>query len=138
MRPFEADPASSFLSSKVPPALTSFADEVCATAARLFAYLGSLALAVILTVHFWHQLPEIPGRQIAPKLGWTLAGRSQRELAPGAVDQNEKSGTYTSVRHPAGGRNELTHRTDRDPRPPAGPSGDWITDPKNPPLRGVL
>ncbi len=52
MLPFGADPVSAAFSTET-PTLTSFAGEVCATLARLFAYVGSVALPAILTLHFW-------------------------------------------------------------------------------------
>jgi hypothetical protein len=53
MRSFSAHPANSHYPTQIHPALTSFADEVCATLARLLAYVGTLALLGILGVHFW-------------------------------------------------------------------------------------
>ena len=49
-------------SGQIHPALTSFADEVCATLARLFAYMGALALLGILGIHGWDQLQVDAGR----------------------------------------------------------------------------
>ena len=107
MRPFGADPASSSLSTKIHPALTSFADEACATVARLFAYVGTLAFLAILVVHFWRQLPQIADHKVAPKPGWTVAGRAQPAFALSALDRDENSDTYTILRHPDGGRKEI-------------------------------
>src|ERR1700730_10540212 len=53
MRSFSPAAANSHYTIRIHAALTSFADEVCATLARLFAYVGTLALLGILGVHFW-------------------------------------------------------------------------------------
>ena len=119
MRPFGADPASSPLSTKINPALTSLADDVCAAVARVFAYVGTLALLAILVVHFWHQSPEIADHKVALKPGWTVAGRSPPAFALSALDRDEKSGTYTILRHPDGGRKDILRRLDAGNRPVA-------------------
>ncbi len=138
MRPFGADPATSPGSTKIHPALTSFADEVCATVARMFAYVGTLALIAILAVHFWRQLPEIAMIGLAPRPGWTAADRSQPAVARGARDPNEKSGTYPLPRHPEDGRKQALRELGGN-RPLAEPAtGDWITDADKLPLRGAL
>ena len=107
MRPFGADPANSSFSTEIHPAPTSFADEVCATVARLFAYVGTVALLTILAVHFWDQLPENAGHTVAPGPGWTVAGHSQPAFALSAVDRDRKSSTYTILRRPDGGRKDI-------------------------------
>src|SRR6266436_3257376 len=47
MHSFSADPANSHYTTRIHPALTSFSDEVCATLARLFAYVMTLALLAL-------------------------------------------------------------------------------------------
>ncbi|WP_024514849.1 hypothetical protein [Bradyrhizobium sp. Tv2a-2] len=110
MRPFWTDPANSLanspFSTAIHPALTSFADEVCATIARLFAYVGTLALIAILAVHFWGQLPQFAG-DAASLPSWSVAGHSQPAFSLGASDQADKSATYTILRHPQGGRRDI-------------------------------
>jgi hypothetical protein len=91
---------------QVHPALTSFVDEVCATIARLFAYVGTLALIAILAVHFWDQLPQLAGNAAAPP-SWSLADHSQPGFALGAPGQIDKSITYIILRHPQGGRKDI-------------------------------
>lgn len=109
MRPFWTDPARSLdhspFSTKIQPALTSFADEICATIARLFAYVGTLALIAILAVHFWDQLPRFAG-DAAAKPSWSVADHSYPAFALGA-DHGDKSVTYTILRHPSGGRKDI-------------------------------
>ena len=111
MRPFWTDPANSLshspFSTPIHPALTSFADEVCATIARLFAYVGTLALIAILAVHFWDQLPQLAGDRAAFRPDWSVADRSQPAFALAAPDQADKSVTYTILRHPEGGRKDI-------------------------------
>ncbi len=48
--------AHSSCCGQIHPKLTSFADEVCATLARMFAYVGVLALFGILGIHALDQL----------------------------------------------------------------------------------
>jgi len=106
MRPFPTTPASPF-SSQIHPALTSFADEVCATIARMFAYVGTLALIAILAVHFWDQLPWLAaGDAIAPP-SWSVADHRQPAFALGTPGHADKSMTYTILRHPQGGRRDI-------------------------------
>jgi hypothetical protein len=110
MRPFWTDPGSSAanspFSTAIHPALTSFADEVCATIARLFAYVGTLALIAILGVHFWDRLPRLTG-DAAALPSWSIADHSQPAFALGAPDQADKSMIYTILRHPQGGRRDI-------------------------------
>jgi hypothetical protein len=110
MRPFWTDPAgsstSSLFSGQIHPALTSFADEVCATIARVFAYVGTLALIAILGVHFWDQLPRFAGDAPAPP-SWSVADHSEPAFALGAPGRADKSVTYTVLRHPQGGRRDI-------------------------------
>jgi hypothetical protein len=108
MRPFWTFLPYSPFSTDIHPALTtSFADEVCATVARLFAYVGTLALVAILGVHFWDQLPQLMDSEGAPKASWSVADRSAPAFALGAVVPKGKSATYTILRHPEGGRKDI-------------------------------
>ena len=62
MHSFSAGPASSQSRSdsrtRIHPALTSFADEICGTLARLIAYVRVLALIAIGGIAAWDQLPD--------------------------------------------------------------------------------
>jgi hypothetical protein len=112
MRRFWTDPAHSaarspFFATDIHPALTSFADEVCAMIARLFLYVGALALIAILGVHFWAQLPQLVDNEGAPKASWSVADRSYPAFALSAFDAKGKSATYTILRHPEGGRKDI-------------------------------
>jgi hypothetical protein len=103
---FWADPAGSRTTDGIHPALTSFADEVCATVARIFAYVGTLALVAILGVHAWDRLRAGDTDEPA-KAEWSLAERSYPAFAISKQDRGEKSATYTILRHPAGGRKDI-------------------------------
>ena len=65
--------ANSLYRDHIHPTLTTIADEVCATVARLFAYVGTLALLVILGIHGWDQLQAFGIDTPAYKAGWTVA-----------------------------------------------------------------
>jgi hypothetical protein len=98
------------------PALTSFTDEVCAAVARIFAYVGTLALFGILGVHLWNQYDAIkaagPGTRPERTGGWHLSDRSHPAFAVSQVDQPGISATYTILRHPEGGRKDILRWTD--------------------------
>jgi hypothetical protein len=67
------------------PALTSFADECCATLARLTLYVGALMLFAIAGLHIWDQLQfDMARRARRPARlypGFPLAPRLCRHLA---------------------------------------------------------
>jgi hypothetical protein len=107
MQSFPGIPARSLLAARVHPALSGFADEACATFARLFAYMGTLALLGILTIHGWDQLRAMLADAPAPKAGWTIADRSYPAFAVSQQDSHEKSAAYTILRHPEGGRKDI-------------------------------
>jgi hypothetical protein len=74
--------------------------------ARLFAYLGTLALVATLGVHFFEQLPHIAAAD-ASRQAWRAADRSDRAFALSSPDRGEESVTYTVLRHPDGGRKDI-------------------------------
>jgi hypothetical protein len=116
MRSFSADPADFLSANRMQPALTSFADEVCATVARLFAYMGTLALMTILAIHGWDRLRITMAEEPAPKADWAVADRSHPAFALSQPDPSEKSASYTILRHPSGGRKDILHWTDANGR----------------------
>src|ERR1700732_585443 len=91
------------------PALASFADECSATLARLLAYVGTLALFVIIGVHSWDQLQIDTAAEPVEQPGFTLALRSRPAFAVSSLDPPEKSESYEIFRHPAGGRKDVFH-----------------------------
>jgi len=97
-------------SGQIHPKLTSFADEFCATLARLFAYVGVLALFGILGFHAWDELQIDLAADTPPPPGWTVADRSYPAFAlspPDASDKTDKPDTYVIFRHPGGGRRDI-------------------------------
>jgi hypothetical protein len=111
MQSFPGISARSLFAAKIHPALTSFTDEVCATVARLFAYMGTLALFGILTFHGWDQLQLVLADEPAAKPGWSVADRSYPAFAVGGTDSYEKPATYAILRHPLGGRKDILRWT---------------------------
>jgi len=75
--------------------------------ARLFAYVGTLALLAILGVHLWDQLPELADAGPAAPAEWSTASRWQPAFAMGKADPSDKTATYEALRHPAGGRKDI-------------------------------
>jgi len=120
MQSFPGTPARLRFAAGIHPALTSFTDEVCATVARLFAYMGTLALLGILTIHGWDQLQLILADEPAAKPGWSPADRSFPAFALSRQDSQEKSASYTILRHPEGGRKDILRWT--------GPAGKVVAE----------
>jgi len=104
---FWAGLAPSRSADRIHPALTSFADEVCATVARIFAYVGTLALLAILGIHAWDQLQAGDIDEPAAKADWSVADHLHPAFAVSKQDQSEKSATYAIFRHPSGGRKDI-------------------------------
>jgi hypothetical protein len=96
-------------STRIHPALTSFADECCGTLARLFVYVGVLALLAILGIHLWDQLPDLTTLEPAAKADWSVATRSYPAFAVSQFDLADKTETYEILRHPEGGRKDVFH-----------------------------
>ena len=88
-------------------ALAAFADEVVGTLARLFVYVGALALFGILGLAALGQLPDMRGDEPAEKQGWAEASRSHPAFALSKLDSSEKTASYTILRHPEGGRRDV-------------------------------
>ncbi len=95
--------------NRIHPALTSFADECCATLARLIAYVGALALLGMVGMRLWDELPAAATPELADAPGWSVASRSRPAFAVSALDPPEKSETYEIFRHPEGGRKDVLH-----------------------------
>jgi hypothetical protein len=104
---FWVDSAPSCATDRIAPALTSVADEACETVARIFLYVGTLALLAILGVHGWDQLQSGDNHEPTAKATWSVANRSYPAFAVSRQDQADKSATYTILRHPAGGRKDI-------------------------------
>ena len=114
MHSISADPARSHYTTRIHPALTSFADEVCGTLARLFAYVMTLALFAIGGMALWEQLPDAAAMGPSTRGAWTLADRSTRAFAVSQFDPHDKTVTYEIFRHPLGGRRDVLHWSGAD------------------------
>ena len=123
MQSFSAEESARSLDpGKIHPSLTSFADEVCATVARLFTYVGVLALFGILAVHGWDELQVDLAADAPPPPGWSVADRSYPAFAlspPDASDKSEKSDAYVVLRHPGGGRKDILRWSGSGEKPAA-------------------
>ena len=120
MRSFSPCPANSHYPTRIHPALTSFADEACATLARLFAYMGALALLGIVGVHFCDLWSAAWGAADPPVgAGWSAASRSYPAFAVSLLDPSEKTETYSILRHPQGGRKDVFRWAGKDEKPVA-------------------
>ena len=120
MRSFSPLPANSHFTTRIHPVLTNFADEACATLARLLAYVGTLALIGILGVHFWDLWDAAGGMAEPPvKADWSTASRSSPAFAVNPLDPSIKTEAYTIFRHPEGGRKDIFRWTDKAEKPVA-------------------
>jgi hypothetical protein len=104
--------AKSSVLNGIQPSQTSFADEVCATVARIFLYVGTLALFGILGIHVWNKYHAMQLAEPAAKIGWSktewsVADRTRPAFSVGHGDQGAGSETYVILRHPEGGRKDI-------------------------------
>jgi len=107
MRSFLANPGKPDYPSRIHPALTSFVDECCGMLARLFAYVGALALLAIVGIHLWDELPAGAAIEPSAKPGWSTALQSRPAFAVSQFDLPEKTEAYEILRHPEGGRKDI-------------------------------
>jgi hypothetical protein len=119
MQSISGSPARLRFAAEIHPKLTSFSDEVCATFARLFAYMGTLALLGILTIHGWDQLQVMLADEAAARPSWSVADRSYPAFAVSQQDSREKSAPYIIFRHPLGGRKDVLRWMDPADKPAA-------------------
>jgi hypothetical protein len=129
-----ADPAQS-----PHPPLTNLGDEICKTVARLFAYLGTLALIAMLAVQGLDRAQAMLSEQQLPNLGWT-AGRASLPATPAQPYFKGKSVAYTDIGHPLAPSSAtagLAHES-RVGAVTSAASEDWMTGPEKPQLRGTL
>ncbi|MGC2775427.1 MAG: hypothetical protein WA418_07275, partial [Bradyrhizobium sp.] len=94
-------------SASVLLALGAVTDEVCGTFARLFAYVGALALIAMLGVAGWNTLDggDDAGPPVRP--GWIMAEGAVPAFSLRLADQPDRTATYTVLTHPAGGRKDV-------------------------------
>jgi hypothetical protein len=119
MRSFWAIRGIPVYPTRIHPALSSFADECCATLARLIAYVGTLALLAIVGIHFWDLLPSGEAAEPSAKADWSVAGRAYPAFAVSQFDLPEKTETYDILRHPEGGRKDVFRWTVQGEKPVA-------------------
>jgi hypothetical protein len=113
-----ANPQFQSDSGWIHPALSSFADECTGTLARLFAYVGMLALLAILGVHAWDQLPDLNLEPSTPA-GWSVATRSAPAFAISQPEFIGKTDSYEILRHPLGGRKDIIRWAGTSEKPAA-------------------
>ena len=119
MHLFPAGPATSHDTTTIHPMLTSFADEVCGTLARLCAYVMMLALIAIGGITLWDRLPDAVAMEPAPKGGWVQATRSAPAFAVSQFVFQNKTEAYAIYRHPEGGRKDVFRWTGTGGKPVA-------------------
>jgi hypothetical protein len=107
MRSFLANPGNPDHPARIHPALTSLVDECCGMLARLFAYVGTLALLAIVGIHLWDELPAEAAIEPSAKAGWSAALQSRPAFAVSQFDLPEKTETYEILRHREGGRKDI-------------------------------
>jgi hypothetical protein len=101
-----ADPYYPTTESPIRSALTRFVDECYGTLARLFVYVGALALLAIAGVHLWDQLPAAD-IDASAKASWSPATRSYPAFAVSQPEFIGKTASYEILRHPEGGRKDI-------------------------------
>ncbi|GLR90194.1 hypothetical protein [Bradyrhizobium iriomotense] len=106
MPPYRATSAA-LPRTRIHLALLGFADEVVGTLARLFAYVGTLALLAILLLAALGQLPSLHDDEPSTRPGWSVADRSYPAFAVSRLDSNDKTNAYIILRHPEGGRKDV-------------------------------
>jgi hypothetical protein len=118
MQPSQAVPATHHHTSDIGPALNAMADEICATLARLIAYLGTLALLFIVGVYLWDQLPDMHA-DVPAQPDWTAAIRPIPAFASNQYDLLYKTRSYEIFRHLEGGRKDVLRWNAENERPVA-------------------
>jgi hypothetical protein len=109
--------ANSAVPNGILPSQTSFADEVCATVARIFLYVGTLALFGILGIHVWNRCHDVQLARPGATAAWSVAERSRPAFSVSLADQDERSETYVILRHPEGGRKDVLRWHDGTNKP---------------------
>jgi hypothetical protein len=90
----------------VHPGLRKFADELTATCVRVFAYVGGLAVIVIVAVKFFGK-PAVEAAVEPARSVWTNVERPFRAFAATVPEFTEPEAAYAIRRHPAGGRKDV-------------------------------
>ena len=106
MQRSQAVPAAHHHTGGIGPVLKGIADEICATLARLTAYLFALALLFILGVYLWDQLTEMQADAPA-RPDWIATARPIPAFASNQYDLSYRTKSYEIFRHPEGGRKDV-------------------------------
>ena len=114
MRSFSPAPANSHYTTRIHPALASFADEACTPVclcgdARTACHPRRALLGP------WDAAGGVA--EPAVKASWSAATRSHSAFAVSPLDPSEKRETYTILRHPEGGRKEIFRWAGKDEKP---------------------
>jgi hypothetical protein len=128
MQPSQAVPAAHHHTSGIGPVLKGIADEICATLARLIAYLCTLALLFILRVYLWDQPDMHADGPAWPD--WTAMARPLPAFASNQYDLSYKTESYQIFRRPEGGRKDVLRWNAENGQPVArlaiyGPGGQF-------------
>ncbi|MCD0422772.1 hypothetical protein LOC51_36665 [Rubrivivax sp. JA1024] len=97
-------------SSRIHPALTSFAEECRDTVLRVLAYAGALALIGLIVFYTANPLTDAAvtaATTAEAGSGWSVADRSPPAFAVSQLDWPGKTETTEILRHPAGGRKDI-------------------------------
>ncbi|BAM86382.1 conserved hypothetical protein [Bradyrhizobium oligotrophicum S58] len=118
-------------------ALQAITDEVCGTFARLFAYVGALALIAMLGMAGWNTLDGGDDARPPVRPGWIAAEGAVPAFSLRLTDQPDRTATYAVLTHPAGGRKDVLRWGEPADRPAAelevyriGPERDAIDNPR--------
>jgi hypothetical protein len=90
----------------VHPGLRRFADELTATCARLLAYVGGLAVILVVAVKFFGK-PAVEAAVEPARSVWTNVERPYRAFALAVPEFANPEPDYAIRRHPAGGRKDV-------------------------------
>jgi hypothetical protein len=90
----------------VHPALRHFADELSATAARTFAYLGGLAVIAVTVLRIFGP-PDEEAEPEPPRSDWVEVARPFRAFALTVPDFAQPEPDYAIRRHADGGRKDI-------------------------------
>ncbi|MGJ4952698.1 hypothetical protein [Bradyrhizobium sp. HKCCYLS20291] len=119
MLPDSARTAAAPRNPPISSALKAVVDEICGTFARLFAYVGALALIAMLGAAAWSRLDGGDGVDFAARPGWAPADGAAPAFSLRLTDQPDKTATYTVLTHAAGGRKDVLRWGERAGRPAA-------------------
>jgi len=100
-------------------ALQAITDEVCGTFARLFAYVGALALIAMLGMAGWNMLDDADDTGPPVRPGWIAAEGAVPAFSLRLTDQPDRTATYAVLTHPAGGRKDVLRWGEPADRPAA-------------------